>query len=260
MKETPQEARARLLAARHGGSKLLFLFDFDGTLAPIVEHPSLAQLPMRTREVLKRLAALPASHVGILSGRSLDDLEPKVQMPELFYGGMAGLELKVAGKHIAVILGDDERRDLQLAIQQVQELAAGYPGAWVETKPAALTVHYREVAFDHAEQVHRAAREVLARFQGRFKVMDGPRAVEAILAVGRDKGESVRWLISHLGGSVFPICAGDSENDQPSLAVALETGGLALGVGPTAPAEAHCRFAGPDDLMSWLESLLPELG
>ena len=67
-------------AYRHGSS-LVLLFDYDGTLTPIVEHPRLAVLDRKTRRLLASLADRPRVHVGILSGRELDELRALVGCP-----------------------------------------------------------------------------------------------------------------------------------------------------------------------------------
>lgn len=259
MNKPMSEARERLLAARRSGAKLLLLFDYDGTLAPFAERPSEAILPAQTRQLLAQLAALPGIRVGVLSGRALADVESMVQLPQLFYGGTAGLELKVDGECVHHVLSAAEQQALHQATEQLQQLAGRYPGAWVETKPAGMTLHYRDVAAEQSDTVRAAGRALLQQWPGRFRVMDGPRAVEVILAVGRDKGESVRWLIAHVGAPVFPVCFGDSENDQPALALANQMGGLAVGVGAHAPAEAHYRLPDPSALAAWLQELLPAL-
>ena len=74
-----------LVAAYHAGEKLLLLFDYDGTLTPIVEHPWQAKLDPGTRELLAEFAAQPSIHVGVLSGRRLDELEQLIGLPQLDY-------------------------------------------------------------------------------------------------------------------------------------------------------------------------------
>ena len=47
----------RLLAAYRHGYRLVLVFDYDGTLTPIVAHPGLARIYPALRDVLARLAA-----------------------------------------------------------------------------------------------------------------------------------------------------------------------------------------------------------
>ena len=50
-------------------SKVALLFDYDGTLSPIVSHPTLAVLPAQTRKLLMRLSNMMDVHVAIISGK-----------------------------------------------------------------------------------------------------------------------------------------------------------------------------------------------
>ena len=88
----------RLLAAHRRGERLVLVFDYDGTLTPLVAHPSLAHLDPALRDVLARLAATPRVTVGVVSGRGLDDLIGMVGLEGLSYGGSTGLELELAGE------------------------------------------------------------------------------------------------------------------------------------------------------------------
>src|SRR6185312_10474991 len=67
---------SRPVLARLAHAKTLCAFDFDGTLAPLVEHPDLAKLPPETRSLLIRLLSLYPCVV--LSGRSRADLTEKL--------------------------------------------------------------------------------------------------------------------------------------------------------------------------------------
>ena len=56
----PGLGRARSWPRTGAGRPLALLFDYDGTLTPIVRHPSLARLSAANRDRLARLTALPA--------------------------------------------------------------------------------------------------------------------------------------------------------------------------------------------------------
>src|SRR5262245_48483918 len=92
-----------LLSAHRAGRHLILLFDYDGALVPIVEHPQLARLAPRTRLLLKQLARQPRVSVGVLSGRKLDDLQEMVALPGLYYAGTNGLELELRGVRVTSV-------------------------------------------------------------------------------------------------------------------------------------------------------------
>lgn len=66
---TPALDRAKMLSQYRAAKKRLFMFDYDGTLTPIVKDPALAVPSDRVTRTLKMLAADPANSVWIISGR-----------------------------------------------------------------------------------------------------------------------------------------------------------------------------------------------
>jgi trehalose 6-phosphate synthase/phosphatase len=74
--QTPALDRAKLLYQYRQAKKRLFMFDYDGTLTPIVKDPGAAIPSDRVMRTLKTLAADPDNNVWIISGRDqkfLDD-------------------------------------------------------------------------------------------------------------------------------------------------------------------------------------------
>lgn len=73
---TPALDRAKLLSQYRQAKKRLFMFDYDGTLTPIVKDPQAAIPSDRVIRTLKTLASDPNNAVWIISGRDqafLDD-------------------------------------------------------------------------------------------------------------------------------------------------------------------------------------------
>lgn len=76
---------------------LALLLDFDGTLAPLASHPSLAVMEPETEIAVKTLADMSNVYLAIISGRSADDARDKVKL-EITYAGNHGLEIIFANK------------------------------------------------------------------------------------------------------------------------------------------------------------------
>lgn len=66
---TPALDRAKLLQQYRNSKKRLFMFDYDGTLTPIVKDPGSAIPSDRVTRTLKTLAADSSNNVWIISGR-----------------------------------------------------------------------------------------------------------------------------------------------------------------------------------------------
>ncbi|KIK03192.1 glycosyltransferase family 20 protein [Laccaria amethystina LaAM-08-1] len=67
-RQTPYIPRKNLEGLYHTAGKRLFLFDYDGTLAPIMKTPSMAVPSEATLEMLEMLSADPKNIVYIISG------------------------------------------------------------------------------------------------------------------------------------------------------------------------------------------------
>lgn len=76
-------------------NKHIFLFlDYDGTLTPIVDYPDKAVISEEVRNLLKDLSAKPRCHVGVISGRALNDVKKMVDLEDIVYVGNHGLEIE----------------------------------------------------------------------------------------------------------------------------------------------------------------------
>lgn len=248
-----------LATAHHTGEKLVLLFDYDGTLTPIVEHPWLAKLAPRTRELLLQFAALPHVHVGVLSSRRVEEVEQLVGIPGLFYSGHSGIEIKLADTTLTHPAALQNSQMVDEAVRRLASIEYVYPGAWVEQKRYGFTVHYRGVAPELVEEVHTRILGFLERWSDRLRIVEGPMAVECVIAGAWTKGDAVRRIVQHVGEPAFVLYAGDAANDREAFEAATAHGGIALGVGPLAPKLAAAYLPHPDALMQWLRELLPAL-
>src|SRR5439155_12634761 len=97
------ESHLRILRAVEDASRVLaplvadpsraaVLLDVDGTLAPIVPRPELAEVPEETRAELRRLASKYAL-LACISGRTGADAWRLVGVDGIVYVGVHGLEL-----------------------------------------------------------------------------------------------------------------------------------------------------------------------
>src|SRR5262249_29230439 len=163
----------------------------------IVEHPQLAELPSPLRRLLQQLAELPRLFIGVLSGRTIDELKRMVDIPALYYSGTSGLELDLRGaKRIPPCIEDH----IPLMADQAQELTKvieNYRGAWLEKKPFGLTMHYRAVARHEVGDLLTGARKILRSYTGTVRVLKGPMALEMTPALGWTKGTAVHTMVNH---------------------------------------------------------------
>jgi trehalose 6-phosphate phosphatase len=245
------------------GGRLLFLSDFDGTLAPLAPEPGQVELPAATRDNLRALARSPRARVGILSGRALDDIRRRVGLPELIYGGCHGLE--VDGPGVAFRHPEAERHRARLAelVDELRGRLAELPGVRVESKGLAVALHYRNAPPGTAERLSRVAAQSLRRSPD-LTLLRGKKVIEILPAVGWDKGECARWIRERVFGAatgdVATLYLGDDETDEHAFA-ALASSSITVRVGAHAVrSHAAHRVRGVADVARLVGALARQAG
>jgi trehalose 6-phosphate phosphatase len=182
------------------------ILDLDGTLAPIVARPELAEIPEETRAELRRLAGRYLL-VACLSGRAGSDARRLVGVPGIEVVGNHGLELAPdAPSHAAHIAAFSAEVALP-----------------VEDKGLSLSYHYREAedqAAARAELEGVAERAAAAGLVPRW----GRKVLEIRPPVDADKGTAVRTLLAR-SGARRGLYAGDDATDLDGFA-GLRAAGL----------------------------------
>jgi len=237
--------RSALLALT-GLDRILVAVDFDGTLAPIVDRPQDARALPEALAAVERLAALPNTHVAVVSGRSLASLRSLVRPgPRVTLIGGHGAESEDGtGAPGGPGLAGSARELLAHLAAELAEISARHPGTEVEDKATSVAIHTR-----------RCTRPVAALIAA--EVLDGPATWPGVqLLQGKEvfelsvshatKGTALRALRTRLGlaaGAV--IYLGDDVTDELAFAVLDQPGGdLAVKVGYGETVAAH-RVADP---------------
>lgn len=188
------------------------LTDVDGTLAPIVERPEQAAVPVRASELL---AALDGRFglVGCISGRRAREARRLVGVDGIAYAGNHGLELLLPGDEeprLDPALGGQEHG----AAEFVAALDAGglaSAGLRLEDKGPIQTLHWRGAADERAAEA--LAREIAAE-AGRSKLEPhwGRKVLELRPVGGGGKDAAVGALLA-IDGVTAAIYAGDDRTD-----------------------------------------------
>ena len=227
---------------------VLVASDYDGTLAPIVTDPDRAYPEARAMSALASLAVLPDTHAAILSGRQLSVLEALSGRP-------SGVTL--IGSHGAEAAGGSPdveaqaRQDLAAVGRQLADLCDEFPGSRLETKPAGVAFHFRNV--DPARQS--AAQSEARRIGLDFPVLvliEGKKVVEFVGSAA-DKGDALVALRDRVQADVV-VFIGDDVTDEDAFAV-LRPVDVGLKVGPRAT-RARFRVDDQTQVAGILETLL----
>jgi trehalose-phosphatase len=256
----PSASRAlsdRVAAVYRSSRRLGLLFDYDGTLVPLAPHPELAVLDRRARRVLEQLSRLPRVFVGVVSGRSLDELTELVGIEGLYYAGVSGLELNLAGTRVrhpaatgAVVL-------ISHVIELLEAICPEFPGAWAEDKQFGVTVHLRNVDPARVPELRSRVAHVVEGVGEPLRISEGPAALEITPEAVADNSAAVHAIIRYLGGrSGAFLYAGDDAGDVSAFAEVAASGGVCVGVGECAPESASYRLDSPLELIHTLEQVV----
>ena len=225
------------------------ILDLDGTLAPIVARPDLAEVPAETLTLLGDLVSRFAV-VAVVTGRTAEDAMRLVPVQ--------GVELVPLYGLSDVLPVSDE------VLARVRHQADGVPGATVEPKGGTVAIHTR-AAPDPSAAMERLEAELRAIGEDNgLSVIRGKLVWELVPSGRSRKGGAVRRLIREhgLGGVIY---AGDDDADLAAFR-ALDRGadaGLAVrrvavrgNETPSALlADADVVVDGPEGLVALLRSL-----
>lgn len=207
---------------------LLFL-DFDGTLAPIVEHHNDAAISEEMRDLVKQLSQ--KFPLAVVSGRGLADVRKRVDLPDLFYAGSHGFEIsgpngfsKENEEAVKVLPVFDELEPL------LKQKLYGIPGVDFERKKFTLAIHYRQVQKERENEVLLLVKERLQDYPEVLKA-DGKKVIEIRPAIDWHKGKAVEFLKKELSDEKdhFSIYIGDDVTDEDAFQYV--TNGLGILVG-----------------------------
>ncbi len=229
---------------------MLCLFDFDGTLAPLVADPDAVWLPPAVRERLQALQQVVP--VGIVTGRALADLRPRLAFVPDYLIGNHGLEgVPGIGAEAAALLPQVARWRAQLE----PELMRLDPRIVIEDKRYSLSLHYLH-ARDHA-QVAQALRARIEALSPAPRIIAGKCLFNLLPPGVGDKGSAVQALMA-TAGIVRALYVGDDHTDEDVFRLPLPD---LFGVHVGADADSAARWCVQDhhDVLRLLDWLLAEL-
>jgi trehalose 6-phosphate phosphatase len=244
------------IGARPPRAHLVVLSDFDGTLASFDVDPSAPQLDDDTRHVLETLASRDGVTVGLVSGRRVDDLARRTQLPDNVYlAGLHGMEIR-HGNHAWHHPDLVDSHELIDRVTDAMNAAFGnVPGVRLEHKGVSLTVHVRAVESTRRKDILQTAIDVARPWldSDELKVLDASEAVELLPNIAWNKGDAVRWIVddveTHARQKAWCIFFGDDVTDEEAFRAVRD--GLTVVVGQR-PSLARLRLNSPADVAAVL--------
>ena len=230
----------------------LCLFDFDGTLAPLINNPALVSLPQTIQQQLQAIQT--RAPVGIITGRSLADMRQRLKFePDYVIGnhGLEGLPGWQRHAHQNFELCRSWLALLQPVLSDIDD------AVWIEDKSYSLTVHYRHAKNQaQVEQTLSACFETLSPAP---RIITGKFNASLLPASAGDKGRAVEQLLI-LSQQYRALYVGDDTTDEDVFAL-HHPGIFTVRVGDDVPTAADYVIKGHEDikpLLDLLLALLPE--
>ena len=215
-------------------NRSLWVFDFDGTLSPIVDDRQAARIHPMCRELLKRLARMPMQFVVVLSSREIEDLAGRVPLPRVILGGASGLEWRLPGGH-RIHPGDPfvaRREKVRRILDPLLSRLSFIPGVDVEDKGWSVAIHHRHVLPEVVAMLEPLLKELEGTTD--VRVYRGPSVAEVQLLRNASKSFGVRTICRIIGfdpSKIRILYAGDDESDAVAMRWVLRKGGIAFSVG-----------------------------
>jgi trehalose 6-phosphate phosphatase len=184
----------------------LLAFDFDGTLSPIVSHPSKARTTRSFLPWLEKLSERGAL-TAVITGRSLKDVKPLLRFkPDFVVGnhGMEGLEA----------FSTSGTRARKISRAWVKDLKSSWPdirGAFLEDKKESLSLHYRGVR--HPLKARQALMALVSQLQPKPRVIGGKCLLNLIPPGSPHKGLALKEVM-RLSQRPFALFVGDDDTDE----------------------------------------------
>lgn len=239
-------------------SQVLLLFDYDGTLTPLMPSPEQASLPQQVKECLTTLVSGGKYIAGVISGRSLADVSAKVGIPGMIYAGNHGLEIQGPGLDF-VHKEAMKQSGTQVQVSgELRRALSDIPGVIVEPKGLTLSVHYRSTPVEQVKAVEEAFGRVVAPYveSGIARITYGKKVLEVRPNLPWDKGKAITMLQETYPQASLTCFFGDDRTDEDGFKVVQESGGIAVLVGPARqPTVALHRLDSPDEVAQVLDLL-----
>lgn len=228
-------------------AKFIFLFlDYDGTLAPIVDIPDEAIMPVDVRVLLEEFSKRSDCKLAIVSGRPLEGIKNIVGLKNIIYAGNHGLEIEGPRIKFKYQIPGRTKSILRKIYEELNKKLSKIKGVFIEDKGVDIALHYRMADKKDLPLIKSVFHDatIIPLVQDKIKITTGKMLLEARPAVRWDKGKVVLWLLARQqfamkNVSVLPIYIGDDITDEDAFE-ALKGNWLTIFVGK--PRDSHADY------------------
>ncbi len=203
----------------------LFL-DVDGTLYEIENSPSLIKPCFRLQKKLHTIRNRLQGALGLISGRTLDDLDRLFDKNKISFAGNHGAQLRDA---LRIKEYQANTGNIKRIAHKIEELLNGKKNIEIENKGSSLTIHFRNSTIDRKE-IDRIIMELTKRDRS-LTLLKGKEVLE-VKPLSHNKGTAISYFMRT---KPFikrrPIFIGDDETDEDGFETVNKKGGWSVRVG-----------------------------
>jgi trehalose-phosphatase len=241
--------------ARIRSAKRLALFtDFDGTLVRIQRNHREVSLSVGVRKLLSYLSDAGVI-VGIVSGRTAEDVRGRVGLNGIWYIGAHGFSLYVPGSQYAACLCDGAKDRMDAVKSALAGQLYGLRGICLEPKETTIAVHYRGAPPEDRAAAWRVVYGLLRRRP--IRLLEGKQVWELLPNSPVSKWTAIRYALAserkrQKGARPLLIYLGDDVTDE---SVFERMTGISVAVGKRQKTAARFYLRSPAETRRFLEKL-----
>lgn len=207
-----KDQRKEMIDAYRSAESRLIISDYDGTLVPFAEHPSLSRPGKRLLNLLKTILEDPKNDFILASGRRKEVLDEWFGDYEIGLVAEHGVWIKEKRCDWKLLKNLDN--SWMSKIQPILEVFADLvPGSFVEQKEFSLVWHFRMADPELASQKSKELVDNLVNFTANIdvQILPGNKVIEVNNA-GVNKGSAIRHLLTK--DYDFILALGDDVTDE----------------------------------------------
>ena len=206
--------------------QLALFLDVDGTLYEIENSPSLIKPCFRLQKKLHTIRNRLQGALGLISGRTLDDLDRLFDENKISFAGNHGAQLRDA---LQLKEHQANTGNIKVIAYKIKELLNGQKNIEIENKGSNLTIHFRNSTIDRRE-INRIIME-LVKCDPSLTFLKGKEVLE-VKPLSHNKGTAISYFMKT---KPFikrrPIFIGDDVTDEDGFETVNKKGGWSVRVG-----------------------------
>ena len=231
----------------------LLLLDYDGTLAPFRKERCEARPYPGVSEILDLIIQNPATKIVIISGRSLNDLTPLLDLKRLpeIWGSHGGERLLPDGSYL---IEESDQSLSEISDFIINRMIETGWGDMVEVKPLGLAIHWRGLDQERIRAVARQVKEWVNPWLNdeNIGLHDFDGGLE-LRPPGITKKQAVLTIMNETEDGVVSAYLGDDLTDEDAFRVMKNYGLSVLVRDELRKTAADLWLRPPEELLEFLK-------